>query len=206
MKTTIIFDFDGTLADVQSIFFRIVNDLAKEFHYSPIASEEIERMKELHLRQFVFRRLGWRILLFPKILARGREEYYRLIPEVNLFPGITALLETLQTNGMHIGIVSSSEKRTVQGILKKHRIQVDFLYQSTLFSKASTLRKAMKEQSLSLDETVYIGDEVRDIEACQKITLPIIAVTWGLNSKASLAKRRVETVDTVTELAHRLLS
>jgi phosphoglycolate phosphatase-like HAD superfamily hydrolase len=34
---------------------------------------------------------------------------------------------------------------------------------------------------------IYIGDETRDIEACKKINVPIIAVSWGFNSHKSLA-------------------
>ena len=34
---------------------------------------------------------------------------------------------------------------------------------------------------------LYIGDELRDVKASQKAGVPIAAVTWGFNSKESLA-------------------
>jgi phosphoglycolate phosphatase-like HAD superfamily hydrolase len=41
----------------------------------------------------------------------------------------------------------------------------------------------------SPDNVIYVGDETRDIEACHKVGIPIISVTWGLNNnkKSSLA-------------------
>ena len=44
----------------------------------------------------------------------------------------------------------------------------------------------MVEKGFSLSETLYIGDEVRDVKACQKIGLDIISVSWGLNNKEAL--------------------
>lgn len=35
---------------------------------------------------------------------------------------------------------------------------------------------------------MYVGDEVRDIEACQKVGIKIAAVTWGLNTKEALER------------------
>ena len=34
---------------------------------------------------------------------------------------------------------------------------------------------------------MYIGDELRDVKASQKAGIPIAAVTWGFNSRESLA-------------------
>ena len=206
MKKTIIFDLDGTLVDIQPIFFRIINVLAAEFNYTPLTPEAIPSLRELHLRKFIFDRLGWRFFLFPKILKRGREEYRRLVPEVDLFPGIAALFPILRERGYRIGVVSSSEEKTVRALLQKFKLETDFIYHSSLFGKARTLKKAMQEQSLTTTNTLYVGDEIRDVEACRKANLPIIAVTWGLNSEASLRKAGAETVATPNELLAAILS
>ena len=34
---------------------------------------------------------------------------------------------------------------------------------------------------------LIVGDELRDVKASQKAGIPIAAVTWGFNSRASLA-------------------
>lgn len=185
-KKTIIFDFDGTLADIQPMFIKLFNTLASEFGYAPIRPEEIPELKKLHLKSLVWKRLRFRIFFFFRILRRGREEYHKHISEVNLFPGMRETLDALRAHGYHLGIVSSSQKETISALLEKFGIPMDFIYQSSLFNKAKTLREAMTLQGLSLSETLYVGDEVRDVEACQRIGLDIISVSWGLNSKEAL--------------------
>lgn len=185
-KNTIIFDLDGTLVDIEPVFIRIFNTLAGEFGYTPIRLEEIPRLKKLHLKSLIWKRLGLRIFLFPLILKRGREEYRKRITEVALFPGVKELIDTLRSHGYSVGIASSSEEDIITALMEKFTIPTDFIYHCGLFNKSKILRQAMKERRLILSETLYIGDEVRDVEACQKINLDIISVSWGLNSKEAL--------------------
>lgn len=205
MKKTIIFDLDGTLVDVEPLFFRLFNQLASEFGYTPILEEEIPQLKQFHLRSLVLPRLGWRIVYLAKILRRGREEYNKLVPQIELFPGIAELLATLHARGYRIGIVSSSRQDTIEALVKHHALPIDFIRSGKLFNKARSLRDTLKDQNLVLAETLYIGDEVRDVEACQKVGLEILAVTWGLNSKEALQKAGADTVDTREELLARII-
>lgn len=205
MKKTIIFDLDGTLVDVEPLFFRLFNQLASEFGYTPILEEEIPRLKQFHLRSLVLPRLGWRIVYLAKILKRGRAEYNKLVPQIELFPGIAELLATLHARGYRIGIVSSSRQDTIEALVKHHALPIDFIRSGKLFNKARSLRDTLKDQNLVLAETLYIGDEVRDVEACQKVGLEILAVTWGLNSKEALQKAGADTVDTREELLARII-
>lgn len=206
MKKTIIFDLDGTLVDIEPVFIKILNALALEFGFAPLREEELPDLKKFHLKHLAWKRLGWRIIFFPKLLKRGREEYNKIATTVALFPGIKDLITTLHERGYRVGIVSSSREDTIRTIVAHHGLSIDFIYHGKLFNKAQSLQEALEKERLVLSETLYIGDEVRDIEACHKIGLPIISVTWGLNSKEALQAIGADTVDTREELLTKIIS
>jgi phosphoglycolate phosphatase-like HAD superfamily hydrolase len=90
--------------------------------------------------------------------------------------------------------------------MKRSGIPIDFIYTSTLFGKSRALSQALSKEHLDPREVIYIGDEVRDVEACQKCGLNVIAVTWGLNSQTALRNTGTPTVDHPAELLNQLLS
>ncbi|HHV40437.1 MAG TPA: HAD hydrolase-like protein [Bacteroidales bacterium] len=51
-----------------------------------------------------------------------------------------------------------------------------------------------RQRGLSPADVVYIGDETRDVEACKKTGIPMIAVTWGMNNKTILASMKPEGI------------
>jgi phosphoglycolate phosphatase len=46
----------------------------------------------------------------------------------------------------------------------------------------------LKQQNLRLEQAIYVGDEIRDIEAAKRSNIKVIAVSWGFNSKEILAQ------------------
>ena len=54
---------------------------------------------------------------------------------------------------------------------------------------------------MPLTAAIYVGDETRDVEAARKAGVQIIAVGWGLNSRASLLLQNPDfIVDSPEEL------
>ena len=71
----------------------------------------------------------------------------------------------------------------------------------TLFSKHRSIKKYLKSEKIELEEIVYIGDEIRDINAAKKAKVKVIAVTWGFNSKEVLSEYQPDAlVDQPQEL------
>ena len=50
----------------------------------------------------------------------------------------------------------------------------------------------MKKYNLKKQETIYVGDEFRDIKASKKAKVDIISVTWGFDSVELLQKGKPE--------------
>lgn len=198
--STLIFDFDGTLADVEPLFLDIYNRLASEFRFAPITAEEIPFLKTMGTKDFLRKKIHLPFWNIPRLIRRGHEEYRKSSESIELFPGIQAVISELKTRGYRIGILSSSKQAVISTILARFNVHVDFIRESSIFGKARSLEKTLREEKLERNSVIYIGDEIRDIEACRQAGIGIVAVTWGLNAKDTLAKTGVSTIDAPQEL------
>jgi phosphoglycolate phosphatase len=63
----------------------------------------------------------------------------------------------------------------------------DFIYTNrNLFGKHETMKKIITKENCP--SVIYVGDEVRDVEAMRILEIPVISVDWGLSSRNSLLK------------------
>ena len=109
---------------------------------------------------------------------------------VDLFDGLHEVIKKLAEDHT-LYVVSSNSMGIITAFLKRHKINQYFtrVYGNVgLFSKAQAIKKVMKREGFNVRNAVYIGDEVRDIEAAKKIHMPIISVTWGYNGSKVLNK------------------
>jgi len=117
----------------------------------------------------------------------------RAIKHIQPFGGMPAIIQKLHAEGHELFIVSSNTVSNVRSFLHEHALHTYFLeiYGGVgLFGKAPTLRRLLREQHLNPKDAVYIGDELRDIQAAQAVSLPVIAVTWGFARLSDLKAKR----------------
>lgn len=191
----IIFDFDGTLVDTTEIFFRVFNDLADQYHYPPISKETWLKVKDEGIKQYLstYAKIPfWKLWRFT---CRARARYQSYSANIHPFPDIKEALDALRKKGCAIGIVSSNATDTIATLLKKFDMSVDFIVTSSIFGKSRTLNTLTRRYHFDKNEILYIGDEVRDVEACRKSSIDMLAVTWGFNSQSTLHKAGARTID-----------
>jgi phosphoglycolate phosphatase len=184
---TLIFDFDGTIADTFQPLINISNQLADEFKFKKVKPEEIHLMKDKTSQEIV-RYLEIPFMKIPRIASKAREELLKDIHNIQLIEGIKDLLLQLKVLNRTIGIMSSNSEKNVKKFLDRHQCNIfDFIMTSPkIWGKNHSLRFLMKTHRCSPEEIIYIGDETRDIEAAKKVGIKVVAVTWGYNSKKSL--------------------
>ncbi len=205
-KRVVIFDLDGTLVDVAPLFVEIFNTLAPEFGYSPLGANDIPKVRELNLATFLRRSLGLRFWRYQAFHEQSRSLYQEKLRDIRWFPGMPELYQDLQSQGITVGILSTNSETAIRDLLHTQGLTASFVISTSFFGKARALRRVMREHQLTLETVVYVGDELRDIKACQKIGLDIIPVTWGLNTPLVLKQTGLATADTVDELRTRLLA
>jgi phosphoglycolate phosphatase len=115
------------------------------------------------------------------------------IQQIKPFAGIPEVIEKLHGEGHELFILSSNSVPNVRTFLHERNLHTYFLEiygGAGLFGKSSALRRLLKEQQLEKIDAVYVGDEVRDVQAAQSIDLRVVAVSWGFARLAGLEARK----------------
>ena len=194
MIKNVIFDFDGTIADVTELFWEIAQTLSKEFNVD--LGNNAGDYKSIFIKyknmpiKTIKSKLNIKNKHVPKILKRGKEEYEKYLSNVVMFDDMENVIRELKHADFKIGICSSNSIKNIKRVLKKENFDAfAFIYsEKKVFGKHKKLKKIIKKEKLKREETIYIGDEVRDIEAAKKARIKSGAVTWGLNGKEILKK------------------
>jgi phosphoglycolate phosphatase len=187
MTKTIIFDFDGTLADSMQVLVEITNELSAEFGYRPVTPQQIADLQKLSSRQ-ILKMSGISLWQVPFLMRRFRLAFRQKADDVRLFPDIVQTLQALRHSGYKLGIVSSNSVENISAVLRKHRIEhlFSFIDSSSVFGKGRAIRSSLRANYIRPEEAIYVGDEIRDIDAARKGKIPSIAVTWGFNHADTL--------------------
>ncbi len=177
---SLIFDFDGTIADslplVLDIFYKASNR-------PPFSKQEVQTLREMHVKG-VLDRIGIPLWKAPNLLVKYRSDFGKRLSEVKIFEGVGKTLKSLHQKRHKIYLMSTNSTQNITKFLTTNNV-VD-LFDSIdgnigIFGKAAALKSVIKKHSLSPENCYYIGDETRDIEAATKAGIKSIAVTWGYN-------------------------
>lgn len=184
----LIFDFDGTLANTLDEGIKIYNGMAEEHGLRQVTDAEIPMLRSLKVNDFLSY-LGIAKYRVPKLLYHGTKLLKDSIATLPLFDNLERILPELRESSEHFGILTSNSVENVNLFLANHGLEGVFTFVSStskLSGKTKHLRAIKKTFSLKHGETLYIGDEIRDIKASQKASVPVAAVGWGFNTPKSL--------------------
>jgi phosphoglycolate phosphatase len=203
MLKLIIFDFDGTLVDINPLIKVIGEKITKRFGLPPLTEEKIEKARNMTAEEIIktFHVPFWMI---PALIAYAKYHQRNMIDQIKAIHGIKNILTSLKKDNYQLGIITSNDKPTVEKFLKNNNMEMfEFIHsQLNLFGKASSIRTVLEKNKLKHKEVIYIGDEVRDIKACKAARIKIISVTWGFNGYKILKKTNA---DFIVDKPHEIL-
>ena len=195
MVKHIIFDFDGTLADSEDVFFQVANDVCEKFDLPLFSPEQYAYLSSIPIKQAI-KELGVKWYQIPQYSIEGCLSFMRRIGSISLFDGIIDLIEELHERGYGMSIISSNSQDNIRHLLDSHNLDYfdNIISAQRLFNKHRFIKSFMKARKLKSDEVLYVGDEVRDIHACKKANIKVIAASWGFDDLIHLEKENPDFI------------
>ena len=183
MLKHIVFDFDGTLADSTDIGLQIIDDLSEKYKLRKFTKQELLSINHLPIKERL-KLVGIPLYRIPQLLLEGLSRYKVLINGLKTFEGIQDMILNLKDQGFTLSIISSNSVENIEYFLQKHKLKHfdHVISANSLFGKDKSLRNYLKKFKVPGNELIYVGDEIRDIEACKKLNLRVISVIWGYDS------------------------
>jgi phosphoglycolate phosphatase len=221
MKKYVVFDFDGTIVDSRSQFIKAFNDVAAKFGFRKIRGDELDYLSSMSVKvSFAerYRMLGFPLYKLPLALIKApraakeiRENLRKGISTLKEFDGMREVFFKLKKSGYKLAIISTNSASNIEEFLKRNNLEIfDRIFSSKgLFGKGYTIKKFLSKMKIEKEEMIYIGDELRDIVACQKTGVDIISVSWGYNSQDTLKQGNPQFIalspDELTEMVDKTL-
>lgn len=193
MKKAVIFDFDGTLCDTGVGVKKSAKYALEAFNIPCPDWEELDFFIGPPLMVTFQERFNQTASDSEKLVQKYRERYTNIgLYESEFYQNIPALLKTLKSQGVKLGIASSKPKNYVEELLIKADLINLFDYVSAVSftadceTKASIITRCLSELQVEPNDALMVGDRFYDIDGAREVGVESIGVLWGFGSKFEL--------------------
>jgi phosphoglycolate phosphatase len=196
MTDAVLFDLDGTLADTAADLGAVLNRLRSETGHAPLPAETIRP----HVSKGVRGLLGIGFALAPG--NDGYADYGEsLCVATRLFEGIAGLLDSLDAHGVKWGVVTNKTSRYTLPVMEALGL---VRRAACIVSGDSSPRPKPAPDPLLLAcaiagaepaRCLYVGDDLRDMQAARAAGMGAVAAAWGyLGDGLPLEKWSADTI------------
>ena len=178
----VVWDFDGTLADSLPAAVGIFNRLAPEMGFRPL--DDLAAARGMSMRQLL-RQQGISLWRLPRLVRRYHDAAADEADKLKLAAGLPAALAAIAATGVRLGVLSSNREDNIRRCLRATGAEGHFAFvigYPRLFGKGKALKRIIRTERLERADVLYIGDELRDVEAAKKAGVAVAAVTWGFHT------------------------
>ena len=191
----VLFDLDGTLIDHFRAIFLAYQHVQEHLAFPPVTLERVRRtvggsvpvtLERLAERPVSGAELERAMALFDE---RFREVMY---DEVEILPGVHALLDWLEAEGIRRAVLTNKRGTNARAILD--HLALGPRFERTVGAEDTPYRKPQPELTawflgelgLDRERTLLVGDSTFDIETGQRGGLRVGAVATGSHSREEL--------------------
>ena len=196
MIKAVLFDLDGTFADTAPDLAAALNHVRGLHGLPPLPLETI-RPQASH-GSIGLLKLGFGIEPDAPEFNKLREVFLahytaHICDHTTLFPGMAQLVDTLEQRGLPWGIVTNKPHRFTVPLMQAlgYAERAACLISGDTCARAKPypdpLLKACETMSIAPENCIYLGDDLRDMEAAQAARMPCIIAGYGyIDAQANL--------------------
>jgi N-acetyl-D-muramate 6-phosphate phosphatase len=182
----VLFDFDGTFADTAPDLAAAVNTMRTKRGLAPLAPETVRPYASMGARGLL--RIGFDMSADDPRYPAMRDEFLdayskALCVHTRLFPGMAKLLLQLESRAIAWGIVTNKATRFTTALVRELGIAPACVVcgDSTPHLKPhpAPLLAAAEKLALPPGDCIYVGDDLRDIQAARAAGMRCVAVEYG---------------------------
>jgi len=183
----VLFDLDGTLADTAPDLVSALNELRAEEELAPVPFLKLRRFASEGARGLL--REGMGILQEHPDYASLAERFYLhylhgLCIQTRLFDGMPRVLQEFSRKGLKWGIVTNKHGRFTYPLLEAMHlpdIACVVCGDTTSHPKPAPdpVLHACKQLDITPEESIYVGDDLRDIQSGKSAGSLTLAAAWG---------------------------
>jgi N-acetyl-D-muramate 6-phosphate phosphatase len=184
----VFFDLDGTLADTADDLATPVNRMRIERGLEPLPLELLRPFASMGARGLIGKALG--ITPADDAFESLRQDFLRryeqaMVVHTRLFDGMEEVLRQIEAGGLRWGVVSNKFERFVRPIVAQlglaQRSATAIGGDTTPFAKPhpEPLLHAARLTDVDPRRCVYVGDDLRDIEAGRAAGMFTVAAAYG---------------------------
>ncbi len=188
MARVVLFDFDGTLADTAPDLALALNRVRAEEHLAPLPDEAVRAVASSGARGMLG--VGFGITpqegRFQELRDRFLEHYASAVcVHTTLFEGIPELLAALEDRGLRWGIVTNKSARftlpvvSVLGLEGRPACVVSGDTTERMKPAPDPLLFAANVIGVPTGDCLYVGDDLRDVQAAHAAGMKALAAAYG---------------------------
>ncbi len=185
----VVFDFDGTLADTLGWAANQMPGISARYRTRNVEPEEYDHIRALPPKELLsyLEISTWKM---PLIMWELRRKMRRDTARLELFPGIAGVLLDMANRGIRLAVLSSNAEKNIRAVLGPELEPLFSHYQcgASFFGKKGKLQRLLDKADADHRDVMYVGDELRDLEAAEAVGVAFGAACWGLNSKETFER------------------
>ncbi len=203
----ILFDYDETLVKSMSIKSKQHQHAARKFYNHELTDETILTHWGLPFELLIE-------IFYEKkdTIENMKKNYHSLDEQYPKYPfeDTIKVLNYLQSHSYWTGVITSMTKESVVKDMKKD----GFPYEKFNLIQGSTdskfhkpdsrvfddVKKILKKTSITQNETLYVGDDIRDMQAANGAGIHFIAIPNGLTPKEEFIKQGAKCISSLSGL------